>query len=300
MVSKEMQQAFKMMREAKAASAARPMTPEVALEDRRSIDEVLSAAPQSPRVETQDVLTEECRGEFYTYDSDDQEKLKGKVLLFIHGGGFMNGTVASRRRLCHSLLERAKMDAFSVEYGQWPEAEHPQGLNDVIAGYRWLLAKGYDHDDIFIFGESAGAMLTLTMILTMKSKGMPLPKKACVFSPVAGQKLDYPSHDEREERDPMLSYEPVVPYYAHADFSSYSVSPVYGDFHGFPELAIHVGSEEVLFDDAVAIYERCIAADVNVTLRVWEELFHVFVLFESPESDQAFEEIGLFFRNSVL
>ena len=301
MVSKEIQEAIDILRAEKTKSKGVVMTPERALEDRHHIDGILGSLPPGEYVvNTERVETDDLTGEFYTYDPIDPQKLQGKVLLFLHGGGFMNGSVLSRRRLCHDIMGQARIDALSVEYGQWPEAEHPQALNDCVAAYHWLLGKGYAPSDVYVFGESAGAMLTLTMILYLKDKGEPLPGKALVFSPVAGQELELPSHSERDERDPMISYEPVVPYYRNADFSSPFVSPGYGDFTGFPRLAIHVGSEEVLFDDARLIFEKCTNAGVDVSWRIWEGLFHVFPLFHSPETTQAIEEIGFFFTDSVL
>ena len=289
-----------MLRNEKKANKGKLITAETAVEDRNRIDGILGKLPVSEKIAIREIKTRELSGEFFSYDETDPEKLTDKVLLFIHGGGFMNGSVLSRRKLCHNLMEQAKIDAFSVEYGQWPEHEHPRALNDCTAAYRYLLAEGYESRNIYIFGESAGAMLTLTMTLYLKEQGEKLPGKAAVFSPVAGQEIDLDSHTALDDRDPMISYDPVVPYYRNADFKSPYVSPAYGDFTGFPVLAIHVGSEEVLLDDSKLIYDKCRDAGVDVTLRIWDGLFHVFPLFDSPESNKALKEIGEFFRENVL
>ncbi len=297
MLSKEIQDAIEMFRKQKEASKGRAITPEGALEARKNIDNILGNRPNGKGITVEEVRTPRVTGEFYHYDESDPDKLKGKVLLYIHGGGFMTGSVLSRRKNCHNLLEQARMDAFSVEYGQWPEAEHPRGLDDCVAAYRWLRGKGYEGKDIYFYGGSAGAMLTLTSILYLKDHGEELPGKALVFSPVAGQDMDLPSHTELDDRDPMISYEPVIPYYEKADFTSPYVSPGYGDYRGFPELAIHAGSEEVLLDDAKLIYSLCEKAGVKVSLKIWEGLFHVFTLVDSPESEEATREFARFFRN---
>ncbi len=298
MLSKEIQGAIEMLHNEKKRNAGKAVTAESALEDRGRIDDILGSLPFSDSISIEAIKTKDFEGALYTYDENDPEKLKGRVLLFLHGGGFMNGSVKSRRKLCHDIMEHVKIDALSVEYGQWPETEHPQALNDCVAAYRWLISMGYSGKDIYVFGESAGAMLTLTMTLFLKDHGDELPGKTFVFSPVAGQEIALPSHDDLDERDPMISYEGVVPYYRNADFKSPYVSPAYGDFQGFPKLAIHVGSEEVLLDDSKLIYNKCCEAGVDVSLKVWDGLFHVFPLFNSPETEEALQEIAGYFRSN--
>lgn len=296
MLSKEVKKVIQNLREVKEESKGKEITAASVYKDRENINKIWGDMPLEDNIRVEKINEEMVKGEFYHFDDNDPEKQKKSVLLFIHGGGFSTGSVLSRRHLYTGILQHAKMDAFSVKYGQWPEAVHPTALNDCVKAYRWLIEKGYSNENIHFFGESAGAMLTLTTILYLKDQGEPLPESACVFSPVAGQDIDLESHSSREERDPMISYESIIPYYEEADFSSPYVSPGYGDFKGFPKLSIHLGSEEVLYDDAILIKDVCEKADVDVSLKVWDQLFHVFPLFPCPETDVALEEIGNFFR----
>ena len=290
MVSEQAKAVMDDLRKGKERSKGEALTPESVLRDRAGIDKIFEKVPLNQNIGIEAVETADFKGEFFT--------LKGsaKVLLFLHGGAFMNGSVFSRRKLCHDIMEASGMDALSVDYGQWPESKHPQALNDAVAAYKWLMGKGYDPQDILFFGESAGAMLTLTSILYLKDQGIPLPGKAVVFSPVAGQDMDLDSHSSRDDRDPMISYEPVVPYYEGSDFESPYVSPGNGDFSGFPQLCIHVGTEEALYDDSRLIYQMCQEDGVDVTFREWEGLFHVFPLFDIPETKVAVKEIAAFLK----
>jgi monoterpene epsilon-lactone hydrolase len=83
------------------------------------------------------------------------------------------------------------------------------------------------------------------------------------------------------------------------------VSPVYADFHGFPPLLIQVGSNEILLDDSILLAEKAKADGVQVDLKIWDEMWHVWHILGDliPESKKAFEEIGQFvharFENSV-
>jgi len=296
MISKEAEKIIEMLRASKKQSKGKKQTAEDAVAERRKIDEIMGAIP-SPQGITVEIVDEYgAKGEFLHLDDINSEKMKGDILLFLHGGGFTNGSAFSRRQLCSGIIKHARMDAFSVEYRQWPEAVHPAAINDCLDAYRWLIKKGYKNENIHVFGESAGAMLTLTMILYLKDHGEPLPKNACVFSPVSGQGSVLESHITREERDPMISAQSVVPYFSQSDFSDPYVSPRYGDFKDFPKLSIHVGSEEVLFDDSVLITKLCREAGVDVTLRIWKEMFHVFPLFPCPETEEALKGISEFLK----
>jgi monoterpene epsilon-lactone hydrolase len=77
------------------------------------------------------------------------------------------------------------------------------------------------------------------------------------------------------------------------------VSPVYADFHGFPPLLIQVGSEEILLDDAIVLAEKAKADSVDVTLNIWDGMFHVWQALGDliPENKKTFEEIAQFVQS---
>lgn len=235
-----------------------------------------------------EVLQGEVNGELYHLKGG----LKDTALLFIHGGAYMTGSVKSRRHLCFELLNRLNCDGFSVDYRQWPEAKHPAGQIDVVAAYKFLKSR---YQKVIVFGESAGATLALTLTLQMKSEGYALPDKIAVFSPVITQINIMTSEFLNQERDPMLLGAGVpVPYFDDPYSTDPLVSPINGDFTGFPPLMINCGSEEVKYDDSKVLNYLCQKSGVDVTWDVWQDLFHVFVLFDMPETTQALNKIARF------
>jgi monoterpene epsilon-lactone hydrolase len=76
---------------------------------------------------------------------------------------------------------------------------------------------------------------------------------------------------------------------------------VYADFHGFPPLLIQVGSEEILLDDSLLLAEKAKADGVDVTLKIWDGMWHVWQAVGDflPESRKAFEEFGQFVKEHV-
>lgn len=235
------------------------------------------------------ITTESVKGELYHLPT-----AHNTVLLFLHGGAYMTGTVKSRRWLAVNLALKCGYDTFSVDYRQYPEAKHPAAQDDVEAAYAYLRNR-YEH--VVVFGESAGATLALTLTLSLKKQGKSLPDKVSVFSPVISQLNLLTSEFTRQERDPMLlgAGDPV-PYFEDPTSRSPLVSPIYGDYTGFPPLMINCGTEEVKYDDAVILNQLCQSAGVPVIFKAWQDLFHVFVLFDMPETQLALQQIGEFLQ----
>lgn len=128
MLSKEAQAAVDQLWAGKRATLEmnQPLTPEAAHMARTMGDDMMAGIPIPTSITVDNIEVEETRGEFYTFDNTDADKIKDHVLLFIHGGGFATGTVASRRPMCASILAHAKMDGYSTEYAGSPELRTPE------------------------------------------------------------------------------------------------------------------------------------------------------------------------------
>lgn len=271
--------------------------PEEILAIRKKLGERRANEPLPEGMHVTAIADQGIEGEYHRYDMGD--KTEDQILLLLYGGGFMTGSVLSSRTHFSGIAKESKMDALAITYTQWPEGEHPAALMDCIRAFEYLKAKGYEASKIHIYGESAGAILALTTVLTLKDQGNALPGSVCVFSPVAGPGEPLASRTQRASRDPMIVYRESIPYYGNADRHDFRLAARYGDYRGFPRTMIHVGSEEVLYDDAKLIYNLAKLAGVDVRFREWDELFHCFLGFPIPEAQHAIKEIGRFVRNEV-
>ena len=76
------------------------------------------------------------------------------------------------------------------------------------------------------------------------------------------------------------------------------VSPIFADFTGLSPLLIQVGQYEIIRDDSVRVAEKARADGVEVTLEVYEGMFHVFQSHEPllPEGREAVAHLGAFLR----
>lgn len=268
----------------------KPLTPEIAIAARKGADEG-NKYDLPADIELKSIDESGVKGEFYLR-KDAQNK--NTVLMFLHGGAYATGTVYSRRKLAIRIGKASNLDVFSVDYTQYPEGKHPVAQNDVVSAYKFL-RKQYQH--VFVFGESAGATLALTLTIQLRDEKEQMPERISVFSPVMNQLNTSASEYLRNERDPMLvGATAPVPYFDEPAKADPLISPIYDDFHDFPPILINCGSEEVKYDSSAILNYLCEKAGVDVQWHVWQDLFHVFVLFDCPETNLAIKQIGNFFK----
>lgn len=226
-----------------------------------------------------------------------------KAILYLHGGGYIVGSAASNIGLPLRIGPAAGAPVLSVEYRLAPEHPFPAAVDDGLAAYRWLLTNGHEGRDIAVMGDSAGGGLAVAVALAARQARLPLPAAVVALSPLTDVT---PSSDTRVTLAP---YDPIVVgdpterfglYVGKADPRDPLISPVYADFAGFPPLLIQVGTREVLLSDAVRLARRAREAGVDVTLDVWEGMWHVWQDHaQAPEARAASEEIGRFLESRL-
>lgn len=210
------------------------------------------------------------------------------------------GSARSFRSLASYLAHASGVRALSINYRLAPEHPFPQGLEDCIASYEWLLEQGYSASKIVVVGDSSGANLALAMLLALKDKHLPLPAGAVAISPATDLALTGETIRTHARRDPILSTirspQLIIDYITDHDPRDPLISPLYGDLRGLPPLLIHVGDRESLLDDAVRFGRRAKEAGVDVELVVWPQMFHIFHLFVEvlPEARQAVAQVARF------
>ncbi len=205
------------------------------------------------------------------------------ALLYLHGGGYVIGSVASHRHLVSELGRAAGMRTLALDYRLAPEHVFPAAVDDALAAYRWLLAEGVAPARIAVAGDSAGGGLTLALLLACKAAGLPQPAAAVAISPWVDLALTGASMDSKAAVDPMVQRDGVAMmaghYLGNSDARTPLASPLYGDLAGIAPLFIQVGSEETLLDDAIRLVGAAGAAQVPVRLEVAPEMLHVWHFF---------------------
>jgi phosphinothricin tripeptide acetyl hydrolase len=226
----------------------------------------------------------------------------GRVVLYLHGGGYVIGSPRSHRHLAAAVAAAASASALLLDYRLAPEHPFPAAVDDATAAYRWLLDQAVAPGRIVIAGDSAGGGLTVATLLALREAGVPLPAAGVCISPWVDLTCSAASYATRAEADPIVRRAGVEQmaqaYLGPTPARTPLASPLFADLRGLPPLLIHVGSDEVLLDDAVQLAERAKAAGVDATLEVYDRMIHVWHWFLPmlDEAQDAVEAVGRFVR----
>ena len=279
-----------------------PFTPRVMKFSQLGFDTVTLALPVHPDVHIAPAAVGGVPGEWLTAGRDI---VAGRIVLYLHGGGYFFGSPRSHRSVTWRLSRACRSRVLALDYRQPPDWQYPAPLEDAVAAYEALLAKGYDPSNIVIGGDSAGGNLTLVTLLRLKEKGLRLPAAAVLISPwgdlsVSGESVQGNAHCEPMIPVNALRFISSV-YSSRSQSDSPMISPVYADLTGMPPMLIQVGSTEVLLSDAERIAANAGRDGVPCTLQVWENMIHVFQALAGwlPEASIAVREIGAFVEKSI-
>ena len=223
---------------------------------------------------------------------------KKHAILYCHGGGYTSGNLGYSKVLASKLTQCTGFDVLAFEYRLAPEFPYPAALKDAEAVWDYLMHLGYGAGDIVIAGDSAGGNMALSLCLKLKQEQRMLPGAMLLMSPWTDMTGSGKSMTERAEFDPMLTPEyigTVGAAYANGEnLKNPMLSPLFGDFHGFPPTLIQVGTHEILFSDSDSLCEKMKAAGVSCRLETWEDMWHVFQMFPLKKSSLAMQSMAHF------
>jgi acetyl esterase/lipase len=236
--------------------------------------------------------------------TDTPDTDPGKVIMYLHGGGYTAGSLKSHRHMVAQAGREARARTIALDYRLAPEHPFPAAVEDAVAGYRFLLSRGFSANHIAVAGDSAGGGLTVALLVSLRDSGLPLPACAWCSSPWVDLEGAGGSMTAKATVDPMVQQpyliELAAAYLGGADPRTPLAAPLYADLKGLPPMLIQVGSAETLLDDAVRLAGAAGAADVRVRLEVWPDMIHVWQLFyqQVAAGRRALTEAGAFIRSN--
>jgi monoterpene epsilon-lactone hydrolase len=239
-----------------------------------------------------------------------QEKTNGEstnepVILYLHGGGYVIGSMRSYRGFLSRISRAADARVLGLDYRLAPEFPFPAALDDAVVAYRWLLSQGVEPGNIVIGGDSAGGGLTMSTLVALRYLGEPMPAAGVCISPWVDLEGTGESMISKAEVDPVVQKEMLgfmtQLYMGDRDLRAPLAAPLYADLRGLPPLLIQVGTAETLLDDSTRLADKAKSSGVNVELSIWEDMIHVWPIFAPvlPEGQQAIERIGEFVRQQT-
>jgi epsilon-lactone hydrolase len=223
------------------------------------------------------------------------------TMLYLHGGGHMLGSAFGYRHLSGAFSLAAGTGTLVPDYRLAPEHPFPAGLEDALKAYQWLLERS---DRVVVAGDSSGGGLAMSLLLTLKRDGLPLPAGVVLFCPgvdLAGTvKVKTRRSDEPQPaiaRD--MSERVVAAYLAGHPVDDPVVSPLLADLSGLPPMLIQAATGDQYIAEAQALAARAAEHGVDARLELYPVATHVFQIFWTflPEATEAIESAGRFARS---
>ena len=229
----------------------------------------------------------------------------GKVLLNLHGGGFVMGSGALVEAI--PIANMARITVFAIDYRLAPEHPFPAAVDDVVAVYKEML-KYHQPEQIGIYGASAGGFLTAQTIMRLQGDGIPLPACCGVFT-AGGNLTDL---GDTAQIFTLMGFwgETVLPpthelseiraYIGGADPSDPVVSPVKGDLSRFPPTLLISGTRDAVLSATTSFHRALRHSGVDADLFVFEAMPHAhWYILHLPEAREALEVMVRFFSKHL-
>ena len=233
------------------------------------------------------------------------EPRDGRVMLYIHGGGYFSGGSAGYHGIAGHFAKLLGASVYVPDYRLAPEHIFPAPLDDVIKAYAWLAADPKRADRIVLAGDSAGGAMVVSAMVRARNAGLPMPAGGVAISPWANLEMTGASYTTRDGVDPLCSRE-ILALMARAILGSTrpndpDVSPVFADVRGLPPILVQIGESEVMLSDAIRLATHLADSRVRTSLEVWPDMFHVWPMFTDviPEAREALESAASFLDRAL-
>ncbi len=231
-------------------------------------------------------------------------------IIYFHGGAYIGKQSWVYRYQSRYFCKAADgARVVMLDYDVAPKAQYPTQLNQALDLWEEVTeVMGYDPANIMVGGDSAGAHLTLTLLLKLRDMGKKLPRAAFGMSPWGDMTASGPSYYENYDKDAMFGRKhgtmnaekqamlmdfDVYAFCLGKDRTDPYISPLFGDYHNFPPMHFTIGGHEMLRSDGEGIAKKINDAGGKATVFIGEGMFHDFCLFHGicPESTAGFKSV---------
>ena len=226
------------------------------------------------------------------------------IVIYFHGGGYGFGSRSSYRRFASVLSYRLRSKILLFDYRLAPENPFPAALDDAMEAFTKCLSL-FPENKIFFGGDSAGGGLAMATMLYAKEQNTALPDGGFLLSPWLDLTGKSVSTKKNSWRDAMLKTNYIKAfaqnYIGSHDAQNPLISPLFGDLKEFPPLLILVSSSESLFDDSKSFTKAAKAANVEVDLKVYGGVQHVWPITTPAilKSKLAYQDISNFLKKTI-
>ena len=223
----------------------------------------------------------------------------GPTVLYLHGGGYIIGSAYGYRPLVGALVAAAGIDALVPDFRLAPEHPFPAALEDALSAYCWLLEQ--PGAAVVLAGDSAGAGLVCSLLLTLKAREIPLPAGAVLLCPAVDLTGESIVSGEASAEAVSVTRRASGAYLAGHPVDDPVVNPLAADLSGLPPLLIQTATGDHTLPEARHLADRAAADGVDARLELYPADTHVFHVFWSflPEAADALQQAGGFIRERL-
>lgn len=221
-----------------------------------------------------------------------------RIVLYIHGGGFVTGCSEARRGFTGRVAGILGCNLVSIDYRLAPEHPFPAGPEDCLAAYRALLER-YGAEKIVLLGESAGGNLVLSLLVQIKREGLPFPAASFAVAPTVQYDRELKSYRDNLSTDCIVTNltDEVCDVYLRsrdeAVLKDPVAAPLYGDFGGCTPVVLWASESEVLYDDSVLMFDKFKAEGVATKLYLRRGMMHTWLVVSAlSESKKDMKILG--------
>jgi acetyl esterase/lipase len=223
------------------------------------------------------------------------------AIFYLHGGAYIQGAGLAGAHMATPLVGHSRVRAFVVDYRMPPDHPFPDGLNDAIDAYRFVL-ETYSSSRIVVAGGSAGGGIAAAFTLKARDLGLPLPAGCVLISPEIDLTESGDSFETNIHVDVVADYRltNTISLYANGhDLRDPYVSPLFGDFStGFPPTLLTCGTRDLFLSNTVLMYRALRRAGIPAQLDIWEAMPHG-GFFGAPEDEEALDVLAEFVRERM-
>jgi acetyl esterase/lipase len=226
-----------------------------------------------------------------------------RVIVYLHGGGFVSGSLRSHRKLVGHLATAAGTRALLVHYRLTPEFPYPAQIDDGLTAYRCVVDRGVG---AVLAGDSSGGGLCVQVALRIRDSALPDPAALMLISPWSDMEASGSTFETNAATDLFFTRDMVKGlvemYLANGESAADpKVNAHYADLSGLPPMYLQVGGAETGLDDSIRLAERARRAGVEVRLDVFDRMLHTFQMAAGnlDEADDAIGRFGAWLRPRI-
>ena len=219
----------------------------------------------------------------------NEKSVSRYIVFYIHGGAYFYDFVSPHWQFIEKIVKETNALVIAPGYRLVPFATYKEAYDLIVPVYKQYCEK-YPERKIIVMGDSAGGGFSLALAEYFKAEGIRMPDELILFSPWVDVAMENEEIKDYQPKDPFLFSESLVPVGKHwaADLDNHDwrVSPIYGDLKGIRNVTVFVGTDEIIYPDAVRMFHM-LDKDVSNELVVGEGMNHVYPLFRIVEAVSA-------------